>query len=114
MRERRRYVRSDGLVLVNYRVPQLQLEGKSSAYDVCAGGLRITVSRKLEIGTLVDLEIFLPSSSQPILAKGETVWTEKCKQKKEYFYVGLNFTAIDENSRTRITTYIYAKTHQGE
>ena len=73
MRERRKYVRSDGLVLVNYRIAQMQMESKSSAFDVSGTGVRITVDRKLSPGALIEVEIYLPGDSRPILAKGEVV-----------------------------------------
>lgn len=122
MRERRRYVRANGLVLVNYKIPDMHLEGKSSAYDVGGTGLRITVDKKLEAGTLVEMELYLPGSSQPILAKGEIDWSEKCEEKintqvspkKEYFYVGIKFTVIDENNILRITNYVRRKTKQNK
>lgn len=120
MRERREYVRSNGLVLVNYKVPQLDLEGKSSAYDVSGVGMRISVDRNLENGTLLELEIYLPGSSQPILAKGEVAWSEQFPGKaaarmaddKKYFYAAVRFTVIDENNRARIADYVYRKVHQ--
>lgn len=120
MRERRRYVRANGLVLVNFKVPDLQIEGKTSAYDVGGTGVRITVDKKLEAGTLVEMELYLPGSSQPILAKGKVVWSEKCEEKmntpispkKEYFYAGVEFTVIDENNILRIANYVRRKTQQ--
>ena len=122
MRERRRYVRANGLVLVNFKVPNLQIEGKSSAYDISEAGVRITVDKKLEAGTLVEMELYLPGSSQPILAKGEIVWSEKCEKKintqvlakKEYFYAGIKFTVIDENNILRIANYVRRKTEQNK
>lgn len=120
MLERRSYVRSNGLVLVSYKVPDLQMEGKSSAFDISGAGLRITAEKKLELGTLVEMDIYLPGSSQPILAKGETVCVQKCKEKlamqiapqKEYFYVGIKFTVMDQNNKTRIINYVYRRFHQ--
>jgi len=120
MQERRKYVRADGLVLVNYRFPQLNLEGKSSAYDISGAGVRITADKLLEIGSLVELEIYLPGSSQPILAKGEVIWAQKCKEtpgtkiatkkeKAEYFYTGIKFSVIEDNNKTRILTYVHRK-----
>ena len=115
MREKRKYVRSNGLVLVNYK--SQQIEGKSSAFDASGAGVRITADRKLEIGSEVELEMYLPGDSQPVKAKGKVIWAEKCKeklttqfeQKKEYFYTGIDFTVIDENSRTKIANYVYRK-----
>ena len=131
MRERRKYVRSDGLVLVNYRIPEMQMEDKSSAFDIGGAGVRITVDKKLKAGILVEMEIYLPGDSQPILAKGKVVWVEKCNPspytvnelgkekeetqiapKKEYFYAGIKFTVIDENNKTRIASYVCRKIHQ--
>lgn len=122
MRERRKYVRSNGLVLVNYRIINLQMEGKSSAYDVGGAGVRITVDRKLKINTLAEMEIYLPGDSQPILAKGEVVWAKECKEKasaetatvpkKDYFYAGIKFTVIDESNKNRIVNYVHRKIHQ--
>ena len=108
MRERRSYVRADGLVLVNYKIPELKLEGKSSAYDLSGAGVRITVARKLKPGTPAELEMYLPGSSQPILAKAEVTWADKC-EKTDYFYAGLKFKVIDENSKNRIMSYVHRK-----
>ncbi|MBL7085100.1 MAG: PilZ domain-containing protein [Candidatus Omnitrophica bacterium] len=122
MRERRKYVRSDGLVLVNYKIPNLHLEGKSSAFDIGENGVRITVEKELKVDTPLEMEIYLPGSSQPIMAKGEVVWAQKCKEKlniqqapkKEYFYAGIKFTVIDENSKNRIVNYVHHKIHQAK
>jgi c-di-GMP-binding flagellar brake protein YcgR len=119
MREKRRYVRANGLVLVNYKIPDLEIEGKSSAYDVSGGGLRITVNQKLDLATSIEMEIYLPGSSQPILAKGEVVWIKQVQEKldtplaeeKKYFYIGIKFNAIDENSKNRIINYVFRKYH---
>lgn len=111
MRERRKYVRADGLVLINYKFPQLNLEGKSSAYDISGAGTRISVAQKLNCGSAAELQIYLPGCSQTILAKAEVVWADKCK-KTEYFYAGLKFNAIDEHSKDRIASYVHRKLFQ--
>lgn len=120
MLERRKYVRSDGLILVNYKIPALQMEGKSSAFDINALGVRLTVNKELATATLVEMELYLPGDSQPILAKGEVVWAQKYKEKAEtqiepqkgYYYTGIKFTVISENNRTRIIDYVDRKLHR--
>lgn len=115
MRERRRYVRSDGLILVEYKGEKV--EGKSSAFDVSGAGVRLTLDKELKIGFQVELEMYLPGDSQPLRASGEVVWVKKCKAKpptqitpqKEYFYTGIKFTLIDEPSRSRVTNYVSKK-----
>lgn len=119
MRERRKYVRADGLVLVNYKFPKLNIEGKSSAYDISGIGLRITVDRLLAVESLAELEIYLPGSSQPILAKGKVIWAQRCKEnqtitigkqeKTEYFYTGIQFTLLEESNKERILNYVQRK-----
>ena len=117
MQERRRYPRTNGLVLVNYRIPELKIEGKTSAFDVSAEGTRITVNRELKLDTLVEIEIYLPGDSQPILAKGTVIWVQKVGAKgdspvdfeKENFYTGLKFTIIDQKKRKRIIDYVQRK-----
>ena len=109
MQERRKYARVNGLVLVNYKIPNLQMEGKSSAFDISVLGLRITVDKRLENGTTLEMEIYLPGSSQPILAKGEVIWAENCK---EHFYAGIKFTLIDEKNKTRLIDYTKRKLEQ--
>ena len=120
MLERRKYVRSNGLVLVNYKIPDLKIDGKSSAFDISGIGLRITVDKKLEKGTAVEMEIYLPRSSQPLLAKGEVMWAQRCKEKlapqiaakNEYFFIGIKFAFIDEKNKNRITDYVSRKVHK--
>ncbi|MBL7084487.1 MAG: PilZ domain-containing protein [Candidatus Omnitrophica bacterium] len=117
MRERRRYVRSNGLVVVEYK--GLKIKGKSSAFDVSGVGLRITIDVKLNVGTQVEMDIYLPSDSRPIKAEGNVVWVEKCTDKtdvklgpkKEYFYNGIELTHIDENDRKKIALYVHKKFH---
>ena len=110
MHEKRKYVRANGLVLVNYKIPELSLEGKSSAFDVSGAGLRITVNKKLKPGVLAEMEIYLPGSSQPLLAKGEVMWSEPYTD--DYFYAGIKFSTIDKKTRTRIIDYVHRKLHQ--
>ncbi len=120
MSERRRSIRSDGLVLVNYKAPALQIESKSSAFDISTVGVSITAEQKFKTGTLVEMEIYLPGDSQPILAKGEVIWSHKSAKSKrprvasdkEYFYVGIQFTVIGKNNKTRINDYVSRKSYR--
>lgn len=122
MQEKRRYPRENGLVLVSYKIPGQQTEGKSSAFDVSGGGVRIaTVDKALEPGTTIEMEIYLPGNSQPILAKGKVTWSQRCKQegiqakfKEKYFFAGIRFTIIDERSKNRIINYVQRKLYQAK
>ena len=79
--------------------------------------MRITIDLKLNIGTQVEMEIYLPGDSRPIKAKGNVIWVEKCIDKRDvdigpkkgYFYNGIAFTHIDENDRKKIALYVHKR-----
>ena len=110
MRERRRYVRSNGLVLVEFK--GLQIEGKSSAFDVSGAGVRLTLAKELKVGFQADMEMYLTGDSQPIKAQGEVIWVQKCKE--GYFFTGIKFTVIDEDNKKKIANYVYRKFRQAK
>jgi len=118
MQERRQYVRSNGLVLVEYK--GLQIKNNSAAFDVSGAGVRLTLDHEVEIGLQMKMEIYLPGSSQPIIGEGQVVWVEKSKQTpktpiepgKEYFYTGVKFTVIDDENKAKVTDYVSKKLHK--
>jgi Tfp pilus assembly protein PilZ len=115
MRERRKYVRSHDLVLIDYKGEHI--EGKSSVFDIGGGGIRLIADKRLKVDSDVALEIYLPGDSQPIRVSGKIVWVQVCKERpkgedkpqKEYFYTGIKFTSLDEHNRRRIANFISRK-----
>jgi len=120
MEERRESIRSNGLVLVNFKAQQAN--GKSSAYDISEAGVRITTEEELAIGESLEMEIYLPGDSQPIIAKGEVIWVEKRQIKQEnqvemdsnYYYAGIKFTTLGERNRIKIDGYVQRKIAQSK
>ncbi len=117
MQEKRRFVRSNGLVLVDYK--GTKIEGKCSAFDISGVGLRLTLDKELELGVEVDVDLYLPGDSQPVKAKGKVVWLQLCKEteetdiekKKKYYYAGIEFTHIGDDSKKKVINYVYRKLH---
>ena len=117
MREKRRFVRSNGLVLLDYKGSRI--EGKCSAFDISGVGVRLTVDKEMEVGTEVDADLYLPGDSQPVKVKAKVVWIQLCKEsketarekKKKYFYAGLEFTYIGKNNKKKVINYVYRKMH---
>ncbi len=117
MQEKRRYVRSNGLVLVDYK--GIKITGKCSAFDVSGVGVRLIVDRKMEVGTNVEVDLYLPGDSQSVTAKGIIIWVRRCKETeeikieeaKEYFYVGIELKNIKEYDKKRISSYVYRRLH---
>ncbi|MBN3037978.1 MAG: PilZ domain-containing protein [Candidatus Omnitrophica bacterium] len=106
--DRRKHPRSDGLVLVNYKVPDLGLEGKSSAFNISGTGVRISLQNKIRIGVTVEMEIFLPGDSKVIPAIGDAVWIQKAAR-GEMHSASIKFTVIAQKNRTRIIEYVDRK-----
>ena len=117
MQERRKFIRSNGLVLVDYKGTQVQ--GKCSAFDVSGVGVRLTVDKELKVGTEVDVDLYLPGDSQPVKARGKVVWVQLCKKtkgsaiekEKTYYYAGIEFTHIAGDNRKKVVNYVYRKLH---
>ncbi|MFH1045502.1 MAG: PilZ domain-containing protein [Candidatus Omnitrophota bacterium] len=117
--DRRKHPRSNGLVVINYTIPEFEFGGKSSAFDVSATGVRIIVEKKLKIATVVEMEIYLPGDSQAIPTIGEVVWSRPLKETpahaaiaehvKELYYASIIFTVIAQKNRQRVSEYIERK-----
>lgn len=120
MQEKRKYVRANGLLNVKYKIPTLQVEGKSLAVNISGGGIRIHVKTKLESTalpeskTIIELEVTLPNDTLPIFAKGEIVWSSitNTGRKEGFFDTGIKFIEIKDYDRDRIIKYVYSQLHR--
>ena len=74
-----------------------------SAYteDVSSGGIRVVVKKKLEVSTVLDLEIYL--SQIPIVCKGKVIWIKDKEnfmlEGTKFFDVGIALCDIDDEQR---------------
>lgn len=105
--------RSNGLVLVNYKISDIKLEGKTSVFNVSGTGIRLALDKKIKLGLTVEMEIFLPGDSQVISAIGDVVWVQKIPAQK-YSHASIKFTVVSKKNRTRIIEYVDRKTQQHE
>lgn len=117
MQEKRRFVRSNGLILVDYK--GARIEGKCSAFDVSGIGVRLTIDTEMEVGAEVGADLYLPGDSQPVKVKAKVIWIQLCKEseetaiekKKKYYYAGLEFIYIGEDNKKKVIDYVYRKMH---
>ena len=110
MEERRKLVRLDTSVKVNYRIlTAVNLSSDSVSQDFSEGGIRIEVKEPIQPKTLLSLEIAVPGEKEPVRAKGEVIWMERyIKQLKPVYEVGIKFLDIDVNERNRLSQYFLA------
>lgn len=83
------------------------------AANISGGGVRFLIHHKFDADTLVPLEIYLPSDSEPyvidavgiVAFAGENFAASK-KSGRTQYNTGLKFTFIDERDRDAIVSYI--------
>jgi c-di-GMP-binding flagellar brake protein YcgR len=94
--ERRRYDRAS--IRVGVRVKTETGYKHFSSDNLSAGGVFLLSKEPAEEESELEMELFIPSVSLPIKAKGEVVWN----QRQEPAGFAVRFTEIAENSRRLI------------
>ena len=94
--ERRRYDRA--AIRVGVRVKTENGFKHFSSDNLSAGGIFLLSLEPQEEESILEMELFIPSVSLPIKAKGEVVWN----QRQEPSGFAVRFTEIAESSRKLI------------
>lgn len=107
MSERRKYMRFDVSVEVEYMVPGngTPMEGISVTKNLSREGMRLSLNSKLIPGTEVEIKLKIPADAAPIYAKGDIVWTGTEEMVNEA--AGIKFSQISPFDRNRILDYVY-------
>ncbi len=104
----RQYLRLDATVWVRYRtIPNLGSAGSrensrrafAMTANISGGGLLLKTDNELLVGTLLELEIDMPTVDEPILALGRVVHRRGGH--------GIEFVLIDGRDRDAIVRYIF-------
>lgn len=108
MQEKRRFVRIDWPVVVQYKAleepsTQDQIVGR----DISEGGISFTVYERLAKGTKLDMQVQVPFDSMPIFVKGKVVWIRKAGEEHgKAFEIGVSFIEVDPKDKRRFKMYI--------
>jgi c-di-GMP-binding flagellar brake protein YcgR len=94
--ERRRYDRAS--IRVGVRVKTEDGFKHYSSDNLSAGGVFLLAQDSPEEESVLEMELFIPSVSLPVRAKGEVVW----RQRQEPRGFAVKFTEIAEGSRKLI------------
>lgn len=92
--ENRVFERIDAELSVRYSPQGADREFYSTTRNISGGGIRIPLLRKLDPGTLVDMEIFRPNTDDSIRCRGKVVWAwgvPMDKKQGELFESGIKF-----------------------
>jgi c-di-GMP-binding flagellar brake protein YcgR len=110
--ERRKFERIEAPVRVKYKLlsegsPGVDTAGK----NIGGGGIRLSLKEKLQPGTLLKLEIGLPSSTNPITAIGKVVWIKEVliqnKNVTSYYDTGIEFVKVSLVALGRIYKHFH-------
>jgi c-di-GMP-binding flagellar brake protein YcgR len=84
------------------------LKKRSLAKNVGIGGLCIIAYKKLEIGSILSLKIYLPDGEEPFGAKGRLVWEREFTSQDSIvrYDVGIEFLNMEKQNLQRLSRYI--------
>jgi len=105
MQERRRYVRIDLCIKVNYKLASQDRQVlKSSTKNISTGGMCFLAGDKFNMGTILDLTFRLPDKDkEKIDCKAKVIWQSK---EGAGYLTGIEFIDLDLNKQTMIKTFV--------
>ena len=114
--EKRRYARLQLRSKINFSILET-FEKEESPLNRFRGvgknigveGVLFTSDTKLEPGTALELEIYLPDKADPVYIKGEVRWCKLYKKDetgKDAFDVGVKFLTIDKSHVLLLIKYL--------
>lgn len=115
--DKRQYVRFNVDAKVNFQIQKKGNEfspvASAQAKNVSIKGVCFVSRTKIEPGSFLRLEIFLPEFTKPIHVEGQVQWARPFQQGQEPSYeVGVKLFIIDESDQAKFVTYISKLTAQ--
>jgi len=77
--------------------------------NISAAGIRIILQEKLNISTMLDIELFLLGKEIPIRSKGRVVWADEITPvgiRHRLFDTGIEFIEINDYNREEIIKFV--------
>ena len=108
MQERRRYVRLNVPLEVSYTIEgRSDPSRKSISKNISPSGIRFVMGEELPKGVILQLNIKIPSKTEPIPLKARVVWTKKeVREGKEVYDSGFEIVDIDEGCKSEFFQYL--------
>jgi c-di-GMP-binding flagellar brake protein YcgR len=108
--DRRKFARLNILVDVTYSKHAAFKDDKLTfTKNISRGGMCFVGYEKLKLNDVVDLNVFLPGDSIPIIAIGKVVWVKEFNigdTSKKRYDVGVEFVEVAEQDVRRIDKYM--------
>jgi len=107
MQERRRHIRIDTPILVEFPNPSTMKTERSFTQDVSETGMRFPTAVKLQIGQELPLTMELPFHDAVMHATGEVLWIREVSRLGAPQYdIGVQFRWIEDPDRQRLARHL--------
>ena len=108
MREKRRFIRFDITLKVNYTTQKApRMEKTGIVKDVSAGGMQLLTEEKLETGSRLELKVFIPEALNPAHLNGTVLWSKDVSDGKKISYsAGIEFGKIEEDNKNTFLRFL--------
>lgn len=108
--QRRNYFRLAVMVpiLLTFETGGKKVSKKLYTSDISGGGIRIASKDKIDEGTAVEIEVFIPGAEGQII-KGRIVRCMRSEKDLNLFDIGIEFTEINPRIRQVIVRYVFSK-----
>lgn len=110
--DKRKYLRLNVATKINYRIRNKGEAGAAASEagigkNISMDGICFKAKQKLDSGTMIDLEIFLPSEAEPLLLKGEVRWSRDIKAEgKTEYETGVALATVRDTDENRYLRYV--------
>lgn len=113
--ERRKFPRIVREIIVRYKIlstPEKQLDAETK--NISGGGVCLVTREKMELETVVAMEIKFPHMNRAILTTAQVIWCSESKLGPSpaghtKFDNGIEFMQISETDRQQIIKYVEAE-----
>ena len=111
MEERRRFVRLDTRLEVEYSVLPSGSPRATVSKDISGGGICLFADRMLPVATKLQIAMRLPGRESPVHFTGEVMWSEQYEvigrtQRDKAVEVGVRFVEIAPQDREAIMQHV--------
>jgi Tfp pilus assembly protein PilZ len=107
MQERRRFIRVQTPVLVEFPNPETMKTERSFTSDVSESGMRFPTTVKLQVGDEIPVALELPFAETTMHATGEVQWVrETARQGEPHYEIGIRFKWIEDPDRQKLSRHL--------
>ena len=107
MQERRRHIRVETPVLLEFPNPETMKTERSFTQDVSESGIRFPTTVKLQVGQELPLTLALPFHDAAMHTTAEVLWVREISRfGAPQYEIGARFRWIEDPDRQRLTRHL--------